>query len=138
MKEYCHIDKTTEALKRWYVEKTRHNQIQRMSFSEFHSWYINNAHACHYCGLTVHDSQKIVRMGLLKSNRFPQNGILGRGTSRGMWMEIDRYNPKGNYEIQNIVPACYFCNNDKSDVFNGDQYKQFLKDRSGFLRSLIQ
>jgi hypothetical protein len=137
MKKNINLDKTTAQLLKWYNSKVKKKQVEIMTFEIFHAWYLKNANTCHYCNLTAQESQKIVKTGLLKSKRFPQHGIVGRGTSRGMWMEIDRYDPKGNYEIGNIVPACYFCNNDKSDVFTGDQYKKFIKDRIGFLRNLF-
>ncbi len=98
---------------------------------------MNNATAYYYCGLTALESQQIVRRGMLKSKRFPKNGKHGRGTSRGMWLEVDRYDPTRQYQVDNIVPCCYFCNNDKSDVFHGDQYKLLAKDRVGFLRQLL-
>ena len=54
-----------------------------------------------------------------------------------MWLEIDRYQADGKYEIPNIVSCCYFCNNDKSDIFNSDQYKLFMENRISFLRHLL-
>jgi 5-methylcytosine-specific restriction endonuclease McrA len=87
--------------------------------------------------LTEVECQKIVKTGLLTSKRFPKDGILGRGQSRGFWLEIDRVNPKENYSVQNCVLSCYFCNNDKSDVFDGENYKDFMKNRVGFLRKIL-
>lgn len=106
-------------------------------FNAFKHWYDSNNKVCHYCGLTEADCQRIVVTGILKSGRFPENGKLGRGKHRGMWLEIDRKDPKEKYSPSNCVLCCYFCNNDKSDVFHGDSYKQFQMDRVGFLRSLL-
>lgn len=75
---------------------------------------------------------------ILTSNRFPQQGKLGRGQSRGVWLEVDRLIPKGNYSPENCVLACYFCNNDKSDVFHGNDYKAYITDTVGYLRGLIK
>ena len=107
-------------------------------FEQFLEWYEKQKKECYYCGLKEEESQKIVITGLLKSNRFPQNGKLGRGHSRGMWLEIDRLNPKENYSIDNCVLCCYFCNNDKSDVFHGNDYFEFKHDRVAYLRKLLQ
>lgn len=137
MEPYNHIEKTEQQLRTWYNGKLREEKIGDMDFDTFRNWYLTHAKACHYCGLTATESQQIVRRGMLKSKRFPENGKHGRGTSRGMWMEVDRYNPDGKYQVDNMVPCCYFCNNDKSDVFHGDQYKLFVKDRVGFLRQLL-
>ncbi len=137
MQDYKHLDKTDKQLSSWYKDKVRKGKIGNMDFDIFRKWYLSKATCCHYCGLTSFETQQIVRNGKLTSRRFPQNGIHGRGTSRGMWLEIDRYDPSGKYEIGNIVPACYFCNNDKSDIFHGDNYKIFMKDRIGFLKRML-
>ena len=136
MPDYKHLEKTDKQLFAWYTDKEKKGKIGNMDFTTFRNRYISSANSCHYCGLTAEESQQIVRMGKLTSKRFPQSGKHGRGTSRGMWLEVDRYDPKGKYEIGNIVPSCYFCNNDKSDVFHGDDYIKFMKDRIGFLRRL--
>lgn len=134
---YKHFAKTEQQLLAWYKGKVRTNKIGNMSFESFYNWYLNEATACHYCRLTALQSQLIVRTGKLKSKRFPVDGKYGRGTSRGMWLETDRYDPNGKYELSNIVPCCYFCNNDKSDVFHGDDYKVFIKDRISFMKQLL-
>lgn len=135
---YIHLHKTESQLLRWYNGKFRENKIGFSSYKEFISWYESTEKTCHYCGLTEIQSQQIVRQNKLCSKRFPQNGLHGRGTSRGMWMEIDRYDPRGKYEIGNVVMCCYFCNNDKSDVFHGDAYKCFQENRLAFLVSLLK
>ena len=104
------------------------------SFEDFHNWYNKQNKVCYYCGLREEEMQKIVLKGILKSNRFPHNGIIGRGQSRGIWLEVDRLEPKENYSSENCVLCCYFCNNDKSDVFNAIEYKEFKENRVEFLR----
>lgn len=106
-------------------------------FNDFCKWYQNQKKECFYCGLTEKESQKIVKTGILKSKRFPQNGILKRGQSRGFWLEIDRFDPQGGYTESNCRLCCYFCNNDKSDVFDGNAYEEFMKNRVGYLRKLL-
>lgn len=135
--KFTYIPKTDKQLTNWYNQKVRDNISNFTNFEEFKLWYDNSEKICHYCGLTEKESQKIVCTGKLESSRFPKNGIHGRGTSRGMWLEIDRYLPKGCYEIKNIVLCCYFCNNDKSDIFTGDQYKSFMENRLSFLKKIL-
>jgi hypothetical protein len=135
--DYKHIPKTDKQLSNWFGQKVRQGKSNFINFEEFKMWYDDSKKICHYCGLTEQESQKVVKTNKLTSNRFPKNGIHGRGTSRGMWLEIDRYQPNGKYEISNIVLCCYFCNNDKSDIFSGDQYKLFMKNRISFLRNLL-
>jgi hypothetical protein len=106
-------------------------------YGDFFDWYRGQNKACHYCGLLEVESQEIVMTGKLTSRRFPQNGVIGQGTSRGVWLEIDRSNPNGLYSRENCVLCCYFCNNDKSDVFHGVMYPQFFQNRVTFLRNLL-
>ncbi len=55
-----------------------------------------------------------------------------------MWLEVDRIKPKDAYSEKNCVLACYFCNNDKSDVFDGEDYKLFFQNRFKFLTQLLE
>jgi len=134
---FTYLPKPIEKLKADYSRRNQKNQNGFKDFDEFLNWYNNQDKFCYYCGLKEEESQKIVMTGILKSNRFPQNGILGRGQSRGMWLEVDRLSPKENYSPSNCKLCCYFCNNDKSDVFHGDDYKAFQSNRVGYLRELI-
>lgn len=127
------------------IEKLKSNFSQRMQkglnsfvdFKDFVIWYNEQEKECYYCGLKEQEMQEIAMKGILKSNRFPQNGIIGRGQSRGVWLEVDRLNPKENYSRENCVLCCYFCNNDKSDVFQGNEYKEFMRNRVEYLRKKI-
>jgi hypothetical protein len=66
------------------------------------------------------------------------DGKTSQGRGRGMWLEVDRKDPKGKYSSGNAVLCCYFCNNDKSDVFYGDEYIEFFQNRVGYLRNLLK
>ncbi|MFC6999966.1 hypothetical protein [Rufibacter roseus] len=130
--------KPEDKLKADFSRRRREELCGFVDFQEFKNWYNSTEKVCHYCGLKEEESQRIVMTGILKSNRFPQNGILGRGQSRGMWLEVDRIIPKDYYSLKNCVLSCYFCNNDKSDVFHGQDYKEFQNNRVGYLRKLIE
>lgn len=129
--------KTSKQLKASYDDRNRKGTNSFLSFEDYTNWYNSQPKICHYCGLTELQSQEIVVKGLLTSNRFPQNGRTGRGKGRGMWLEVDRIHPKKPYSEGNCVLACYFCNNDKSDVFSGDDYKLFFQNRKEFLERLL-
>lgn len=116
-------------------KKNGHNEF--LHFDDFKLWYDGQEKVCNYCGLTEEESQIIVTT-ILTSKRFPQNGKPGRGTARGMHLEVDRKNPNEKYSITNCTLSCYFCNNDKSDVFAELEYKAFFQDRANYLRKLIQ
>ena len=134
--KFEYIEKTKKQLRNWFNSKKR-EKIKFENFDNFYSWYKEQDKVCYYCGLSEKDSQKIVKTGLLKSNRFPENGIISSGRARGMWLEIDRKDPNKKYSEDNCVLACYFCNNDKSDVFDAKQYKKYLKDRSKFFKDIL-
>lgn len=135
--QFKYITKSENKLKANYTKRAREGNNGFDNFEDFLNWYNSQEKICKYCNLTEIESQKIVITGVLTSNRFPQNGIIGRGTSRGVWLEVDRLNPKGKYSRENSVLCCYFCNNDKSDVFNNEDYLKFQNDRLGFLKAKL-
>lgn len=124
-------------LKSWFYRKSSDGVNSFADYEDFEDWY-NQDKKCHYCGLTEEESQEIVHKGILTSNRFPKGGQFKRGVNRGYWLEIDRKKPKENYSRENCVLSCYFCNNDKSDVFDDEQYEEFVKDRGAFLKGLLK
>jgi len=100
--------------------------------AEFLTWYAENLKlGCFYCGLKIETQIQLIKSGKINSNRFFNNkyetksGEEKYGT-RGKSLEIDRKDPKGPYSVDNCVLFCYFCNNDKSDVFSADQYIIFI------------
>ena len=105
---------------------------------DFLDWYSEQELLCSYCGLTELEMQELSMSGLLSSKRFPKNGIVGQGTSRAVWLEVDRLNPNYLYSRDNCVLCCYFCNNDKSDVFHGYDYTNFFQNRVEYLRKVIK
>lgn len=134
-----YLSKPNKQIEDWYDAKVRKGEIDFIDFEDFSLWYEETVKdkACYYCGLTERESQQIIHLGVLTSKRFPLGGIFARGVNRGYWLEIDRKQPNGNYSRLNCVPACVFCNNDKSDVFTDQQYSEFVADRIGFLRRMI-
>lgn len=135
--EFNYRPKPSEKLKSDYSRRKKQNNSLFPEFADFEIWYNNQERVCYYCGIKEEEVQEIVVRGILTSNRFPQNGQLGQGRSRGMWLEVDRIAPKGSYSNDNCVLCCYFCNNDKSDIFHGDDYKLFSSNRAGFLRQKL-
>ncbi len=137
---WTYREKTDKQLKGWYNDKVKKDRNGFNGFEDFRSWYNENVRdkQCYYCGLSERESQRIVHDGLLTSKRFPLGGVLRQGVNRGYWLEVDKKNPKGNYSHENCVPSCYFCNNDKSDVFTDVQYREFVKDRPTFLKNLLR
>ena len=109
----------------WYSFKRRGKNLRKFQKEEFIDWYNTKVHSgCYYCGITEKDCRELVLK--LPSSRFPKSPKLQPGKSRGYYLEVDRKEPKGDYSTDNCVLSCYFCNNDKSDVFNHDQYMELL------------
>lgn len=126
--------KTLEQLRRyrtlWNNKKTLLSDDFR-SFERFYYWYVEQYkiqdHKCYYCGV----NEKVVRdaMGKHFSHRKRQN--------RGKYFELERKGPiDESYSPENCVLACYFCNNDKSDIFTEEQYRRYLQNRKGFFEGL--
>jgi len=134
--KWIYREKTEQQLKNWFYQKPK-NKRGFKTFQIFFSWYNEfvKDKNCHYCGISERDIQKLVHYGVIKSKRFPKNGNIKRGVSRGYWLEIDRRNPNGKYYKKNCVPCCYFCNNDKSDIFTEEQYFKFKENRKYYLLS---
>lgn len=130
-------EKTKNQLQNNYYKRNISGLNRFINFSDFLKWYDDEKKKCHYCGILEEEVQKIVVTGLLTSKRFPLNGVITKGRGRGMWLEVDKLNPNGFYSRENCVLACYFCNNDKSDVFEGQQYLNFFQNRAEFLRNLL-
>jgi hypothetical protein len=138
MSTFNYNPKSERQLKNWFSAKKKKSKISFKVFEDFKEWYDNQDKKCHYCGLTEQESQELVMTGKLKSKRFPENGALKRGKNRGIFLEIDRKDSNKNYSKDNCVLACYFCNNDKSDLFDAEEYKKFFQDRANYLKKIIK
>lgn len=132
-----YIPKTEKQLRNNFTSRVRENLNEFKDFEDFLNWYNSQEKECHYCGLTEIESQKLVMTGILKSSRFPENGIIKQGKARGVWLEVDRLQPKEKYSRNNCVLCCYFCNNDKSDVFSSADYLKFRENRILFLKNKL-
>ena len=71
-----------------------------------------HAEECHYCHITKDDIETLVTKKML----YKKN-------ERGFTMEIDRKNANLEYTNKNCVPACYWCNNAKTDEFDDVEFK---------------
>ena len=83
-----------------YRNLAKRNKLKVLiSQKDFISWYENQDRLCVYCGI-------------------PENLVakFAKGKLRAR-LTIDRLEPKGNYEKNNIALACGVCNFIKSDVF---------------------
>ena len=104
---------------------TSSRQIGFGTFKNFYDWFKEKEGKCHYCGIEEHKVASLFKNCILKSKR-----------PRGYHLEIDKKDPDGKYDAENCVLSCYFCNNDKSDIFDDKQYLEFFQNRKGYLEEL--
>jgi len=71
--------------------------------------------ACHYCKITEKQLELLANNKLINTKRYYR---------RGKTMEVDKIDPNGEYTLENIVLACYMCNNAKSDEFSEEEFKE--------------
>jgi 5-methylcytosine-specific restriction endonuclease McrA len=70
---------------------------------------------CHYCKITDHDIESLRSKGRINTKQF-----------RGYSMEIDRINSNREYRPENVVLACYWCNNAKTDEFTSIEFSDHI------------
>jgi hypothetical protein len=97
------------------------------SFDEFYNWYLrqyeNQNGSCYYCKI---EESVLVEL-------FEKKFTSVKRPNRGKHLEVERRDSISNkYTKENCVLACYFCNNDKSDIFSESEYFEYLKDRKLF------
>lgn len=63
---------------------------------------------CYYCGITEEDCNDF----------FTKHPQFTRGLHRGLHLEVDRIDSSKEYTKDNVVWACYPCNNSKSNYCN--------------------
>lgn len=69
---------------------------------------------CEFCGTKESDFIKLLEGEFIKTKRL---------ATRGKNLEVDRFSPEKGYVNGNIVLACYWCNNAKTDEFEGDEFR---------------
>jgi len=76
--------------------------------------FLETKTCCEYCGLTEKETR-------LLYEHYPE---CTRGGKRGKRLEWDRKNPFLPYSnTDNLVKACYWCNNAKTNYFSYEEFK---------------
>jgi hypothetical protein len=97
----------------------------------FFQWWENTQKICHYCSLPENQLDNLHNQTTHINKRYPK---------RGKSLEIDRKQSDLPYtNIENLVLACYWCNNAKTDTFTENEFrrigiimKTIWEDRLGF------
>jgi 5-methylcytosine-specific restriction endonuclease McrA len=87
--------------------------IQWEEFKELYGEDDNEYRICGYCKTKEKDLQLLIEKGEIQTKRL---------ATRGRNLEVDRYHPNEGYTEENIVLACYWCNNAKTDEFEGKEF----------------
>jgi hypothetical protein len=103
------------------------------NFNEFYKWYLTQFEkqngCCYYC-----KTEESVLTTL-----FEKKYASVKRPNRGKHLEVERRDSDSNkYNKTNCVLACYFCNNDKSDIFSENEYFEYLKDRKLYFNKQLQ
>lgn len=73
---------------------------------------------CHYCHITEKQLELLAKKKRINTKRLYR---------RGKTMEVDKRDPNGEYNLENIVLACYMCNNAKSDEYSVKEFEEIGK-----------
>jgi len=88
----------------------------KMPFGDFYKWYLSHERKCFYCDITEQEIKELLDSGRLTTKRI---------ATRGRKLELDRKQPDLEYDnFDNIVFACYWCNNAKTDTFTEEEFKK--------------
>ena len=82
-----------------------------------------NPKQCYYCGIDIKTIKELNDAAIVNQTiswNHP-SGLTKRQTR--MTLEVDQKNPNGGYVKNNIVWACSWCNNAKTDTFTEDEFK---------------
>ena len=84
---------------------------------------------CYYCDTHLETIQEIIYNRLIDPRKRGEYGY------SGMHFELDHKNAnKNDNSTENLVAACYYCNNDKSNTFSSKIFKEYFgkPKRDGF------
>jgi 5-methylcytosine-specific restriction endonuclease McrA len=99
------------------IWKSKNKKFDELEFEKFLEWTESTPKQCHYCKITETDLNKLWSKNELMTKR-----------ARGRKLEMERKEPNEPYSnIDNLVYACYWCNNAKTDTFTHDEFKPIGK-----------
>ena len=100
------------------IKKLHTTKEIKCDFEEFYNWFQTKEKdkKCLYCGITEPELEKLF-------NIESEKGLLLTKRKRGKKLELDRKVPDAKYtDLNNIVYACYWCNNAKTDTFTEEEF----------------
>lgn len=96
------------------LEKRRKNK-------EWVSIIINQKFKCFYCRYDIRNIQQLIIKGDLGLRKRGRHGY------SGLHFELDHKNAnKNDNSAKNLVAACYYCNNDKSNTISDEVFLKYF------------
>lgn len=88
------------------------NSLPQVDFWPFYE-KMTSSNCCYYCGITTAEIEQLFLRRLVHTKR-----------NRGRELEVDRMIAKEDYSnMDNLVLACYWCNNAKTDEFSAIEFR---------------
>lgn len=122
--------------KRQFHKKYRENGDFK-SLEDLRLWYKDQFKEqngkCFYCKTSFFDIKRLI------DDKKLNGRLIGHGGYRGKYPEIECLENEKRYLKGNCVLACYYCNNDKSNVFSAKEYKEYFGlNRNQFFEKLLR
>lgn len=119
------LDELIAVRKNYTKEKHSFGEGSFKDANELAFWYLEQFKKqdgrCCYCDSSILTIKHLIDNKLLGVRKVKGEGV------RGPKFEIERVDSVENiYKPQNCLLACYYCNNDKSNVFSAKDYKEFI------------
>lgn len=105
-KKYKNQDANKDDYRKDFENKLPLNNFKNKFFDE-------NIRLCVYCGIKEEQLSKICKQS--------------KRAGRGARLEYDRISDYNDYEIDNVVLACYWCNNAKTDEYSPNEFKEIAR-----------
>ena len=127
LNEFKHLIWDEEIIERISSSNTIYNRIcnrnDKVEKQAIENLLKQNEKKCYYCGIDK-NTINILNNAAKKVTSLPwfhSDGLTKRQTR--MTLEVDQLNPNGGYKVGNIVWACSWCNNAKTDTFTEAEFK---------------
>ena len=99
-----------------YLRKLRSDKKSTIKLNEFKGWLLKQKDKCSYCGFTLEETKKVLKIFLRPGSQTNSNKF-----------QIDRKNNEKGYSLDNICFACAICNTHKRDFFNHQEFKEIAE-----------
>jgi 5-methylcytosine-specific restriction endonuclease McrA len=106
------FNENNEGLKKEFKKVYRQRFGERLQEAQFAEFFRSADH-CYYCKITLTQLKDLSERKLIKTKRK---------YIKGKSLEIDKKDPNGFYEIDNMVLCCYWCNNAKTDEYTAEEF----------------